>query len=73
MEKKRFWLLGIIIGMGLVLAACAPMAASDNKAYEVEPMSPEMDGAYSEDYAVAEESAMEAGERGFVSGAGVCQ
>ncbi len=71
MEKKRFWLNGIIIGMVFILAACAPMAASNNKAYEVAPMAPEMDGSFAQDNAVVEEQAMEAEERGFVSGSGV--
>lgn len=65
MKKRVSVLLGVFIGLSMLLAACAPMAATEDKGYEMMPMAAE----YDMDYAVAEE-AVEA-ERGFVSGTGV--
>ncbi len=69
MKKKLVSLIGLVVGLSMVLGACAPMMASEEKGYDAVPMEP----AYEEAWVEAEEPMMDApsaAERGFDTGAG---
>lgn len=68
MKKRRIGLLSMIIGVSIIIGACAPMRASQDAYYESPAMEGDFDGAYAPEASEMEEAVDK--QRGFDTGAG---